>query len=273
MPQFFATFTANEFGWSDMKSACDQESFLARPVEATRHYHMRWSKFKAAFLKDGTDSPIGRIKRTWRGPRRPAAARTVRDRGGRVAGSGTRTSRADRSTSTWRSGSRSGPSDRRRSAEPRRERARRPPRGNGASSYSRSRRTTAATSTSTRVSRSPGSPTFSSTAGASTNTGRPSTHARPDTLGRSATASASTTRRASTSTGPGADDSARPTATERLQRRYATFEAEDQRISPYVTEWLLAWGANINVLRCTEGGFLAYIAKYAPRPRPVDGLV
>lgn len=43
---------------------------------------------------------------------------------------------------------------------------------------------------------------------------------------------------------------------------YGTVEAEDQCLSPYVPEWLLAWGAQINVQYCTGPGFLSYITKY-----------
>lgn len=37
--------------------------------------------------------------------------------------------------------------------------------------------------------------------------------------------------------------------------------ADDDRLSPYVPLWLLAWGASINVQFCTSAGFLNYIAK------------
>ena len=38
---------------------------------------------------------------------------------------------------------------------------------------------------------------------------------------------------------------------------------EDVRLSPYVAEWLLAWGASMNIQRCTGTGFLDYTSKYA----------
>ena len=38
---------------------------------------------------------------------------------------------------------------------------------------------------------------------------------------------------------------------------------EDERLSPYVPLWLLAWGANMNVQLMDHDRFLAYIAKYA----------
>lgn len=65
VPQYFATFTANEFGWSDMKRALDGRHFGERPVEATRHYFHRWSEFHKLFLADDIISPIGTIQRTW----------------------------------------------------------------------------------------------------------------------------------------------------------------------------------------------------------------
>ena len=37
-------------------------------------------------------------------------------------------------------------------------------------------------------------------------------------------------------------------------------QPEDQRLSPYVPLWLLAWGASMNVQYCTGAGFLSYIA-------------
>ena len=47
---------------------------------------------------------------------------------------------------------------------------------------------------------------------------------------------------------------------------------EDARISPYIPEWLLVWGANMNIQYCTSGGFLSYISKYVCKPEP-SGLV
>mmetsp|Transcript_26495 Transcript_26495/g.77750 ORF Transcript_26495/g.77750 Transcript_26495/m.77750 type:complete len:185 (-) Transcript_26495:59-613(-) len=60
-PEFFLTLTANEMGWTDLRRACGGLSHGARPVEATRHYHHRWSEFKSRFLKGAT--PIGHIER------------------------------------------------------------------------------------------------------------------------------------------------------------------------------------------------------------------
>ena len=50
------------------------------------------------------------------------------------------------------------------------------------------------------------------------------------------------------------------------------FEEEDGRLSPYVTEWLLASGASMNIQFCTTAGFLSYIAKYITKPEPYGTL-
>ena len=63
VPQFFATFTANEMGWDDLRRACSPSTFKNRPVQATRQYHHRWKLFKDGFLKGKT--PIGEIEHTW----------------------------------------------------------------------------------------------------------------------------------------------------------------------------------------------------------------
>ena len=49
-------------------------------------------------------------------------------------------------------------------------------------------------------------------------------------------------------------------------------QPEDQRLSPYVPLWLLAWGASMNVQYCTGAGFLSYIAKYVTKPEPYGTL-
>jgi hypothetical protein len=47
---------------------------------------------------------------------------------------------------------------------------------------------------------------------------------------------------------------------------YRTVRKEDQRLSPYVAEWLLAWGASMNIQRCTGAAFMHYTAKYVAKP-------
>ena len=65
VPQFFTTFTANEMGWADLAYACDGEDFDSRPIDATRHYHHRWTNFNNSYLKVGLASPLGKISRKW----------------------------------------------------------------------------------------------------------------------------------------------------------------------------------------------------------------
>ena len=62
-PQYWATFTCNESGWSDLKAACDGEHHSKRPVEATRQYNRRWDAFLKRYLTG--QSPIGNITRVW----------------------------------------------------------------------------------------------------------------------------------------------------------------------------------------------------------------
>ena len=64
-PQYFVTFTANEFGWEDLKAACEGDKFSNRPMDATRVYNHRWQAFLKKFLRPGTISPIGKIKHIW----------------------------------------------------------------------------------------------------------------------------------------------------------------------------------------------------------------
>ena len=62
-PTHWATFTANEGGWSDLIGACESEHYGARPVESTRQYNRRWDAFLKTYLQG--DSPIGHIDRVW----------------------------------------------------------------------------------------------------------------------------------------------------------------------------------------------------------------
>jgi len=62
-PQFFATFTANESGWSDLRAACGGKHHSQCPVEATRNYNRRWEAFLKKYLKGNT--PIGKVTRVW----------------------------------------------------------------------------------------------------------------------------------------------------------------------------------------------------------------
>jgi len=49
---------------------------------------------------------------------------------------------------------------------------------------------------------------------------------------------------------------------------YRCEKQEDERLSPYVPEWLLATGASMNIQYCDTTCFLAYIAKYITKPEP-----
>lgn len=64
-PQYFVTFTANEFGWSDMTDACGGLHHGQVPVKSTRHYFHRWKLFYEEYLKPGTKSPLGDITHVW----------------------------------------------------------------------------------------------------------------------------------------------------------------------------------------------------------------
>jgi hypothetical protein len=64
-PQYFVTFTANEFGWNDMTDACDGVHHGKVPVKSTRHYFHRWKLFQDEYLKPGTKSPLGEISEIW----------------------------------------------------------------------------------------------------------------------------------------------------------------------------------------------------------------
>jgi hypothetical protein len=46
---------------------------------------------------------------------------------------------------------------------------------------------------------------------------------------------------------------------------YKSTLEEDTRLSPYVPLWFLAWGAGMNIQRCTDAGFLSYISKYVTK--------
>ena len=52
-------------GWEDLKFACDNKRFSDRAVDATRHYHHRWTQFNSTYLKIGLKTPIGTIKHKW----------------------------------------------------------------------------------------------------------------------------------------------------------------------------------------------------------------
>ena len=65
VPQYFVTFTANEFGWEDLRAACGTGTHpYNSPIEATRHYEHRWKEFLGTYLKKGP-SALGTIENVW----------------------------------------------------------------------------------------------------------------------------------------------------------------------------------------------------------------
>lgn len=69
LPAYWATFTCNETGWSDLHAACGGEHHSQRPVGATRQYNRRWQAFLKKYLSG--QSPIGDITRVWAPDRAP----------------------------------------------------------------------------------------------------------------------------------------------------------------------------------------------------------
>ena len=61
LPKYFVTFTANEGGWTDMHAACGGRYHAEVAVNSTRHYFHRFDEFYAAYLKPGTQSPLGKL--------------------------------------------------------------------------------------------------------------------------------------------------------------------------------------------------------------------
>jgi len=212
VPQFFATFTANEFGWSDMKQAIHGAHFAEAPVDATRHYHYRWEVFKDMFLKPGTKSPIGTIERTWY--RHEDQARgSLHVHMAIWVVKGTEDPTAIIGTAP-------------RNCNSPEERAWR--------NFVLKVQTH---NCQKKCFYRHGEQTAECKGGYPRNL--------RDTLTHN-------------------DDTKR--------YEYTCLEKEDQRISPYVTLWLLAWGANVNVQYVTSAAFLGYIAKYVTKAEP-HGLI
>jgi len=220
LPQYFATFTANEFGWTDMTAACDGHQFNERPVESTRHYHHRWKLFKEKYLAPGTDSPIGLIERTWH-------RHEDQKRGSLHVHMAIWVARDTERTENIRG-------------------------------------------TAPRETVHPDGSVTPLTAA--------------EALWRDFVLNVQThecTRQCFFKKGvelnacksgyprPLRDEIVYNDDTGRFE--YVATEPEDTKLSPYVTEWLLAWGANINVQYCTTAHFLSYIAKYVTKPEP-NGL-
>jgi len=209
VPQFFATFTANEMGWDDLRRACSPESFKNRPVQATRQYQHRWKLFKDGYLKGKT--PIGEIIHTWsrqedqaRGSLHVHMAIWVRagtENADAIAGEAPRFSPGAKSEClAWRS-------------------------------FIRIVQRHECRGKCYDVA---GDPCESCKYGYPRRFPVPKTELNVET--------------------------------DRYE--YRCTEEEDSRLSPYVPLWSLAWGAAMNIQRCTGPAFLSYIAKYVTKIEP-----
>ena len=238
VPEFFATFTANEMGWTDLRRACDGASFGSRPVEATRHYHHRWQAFKSKFLTGKT--PIGHIEHIWyrheeqaRGSLHVHAAIWVR--------------RRQLADGSWASG-----------ATPEAIVAMRP-RPTDASSPLAHRWRTFVTALQLHLCQE----------GCHWKHGK-----RIDTRADGEPfCKGGYPRRLWSEVQLSERDHRGKLKRVQLDEQGERYEyraelEEDLRISPYVPLWLLAWGANMNIQFMTATSFLSYISKYVPKPEP-----
>ena len=238
VPEFFATFTANEMGWTDLRRACDGASFGSRPVEATRHYHHRWQAFKSKFLTGKT--PIGHIEHIWyrheeqaRGSLHVHAAIWVR--------------RRQLADGSWASG-----------ATPEAIVAMRP-RLTGVSSPLAHRWRQFVTALQLHLCQE----------GCKWKNGKRidrRADGQPFCKG-------GYPRRLWTEAQLRERDHRGELKRVQLDEQGERYEyraelEEDVRISPYVPLWLLAWGANMNIQFMTATSFLSYISKYVPKPEP-----
>ena len=230
LPKYFVTFTANEGGWTNMNAACGGRHHAEVPVNSTRHYFHRFDEFYAAYLKPGTQSPLGKIAHVWyrhedqqRGSLHVHAA-------------------------VWIDGE--------------------------ATHHA-------------IVGYAPKAPTKPVVLDANATRQQRDAYAKalisydarsawrqfvikvqnhdcrakcfeqcPDGKKECRYLYPRTIR----------DDWGYNADTDRNE--YPTFDAVDAKLSPYVAEWLLAWGAGMNIQYCTSSGFLSYIAKYITKPEP-----
>ena len=277
VPQYFVTFTANERGWADMTAACGGHHFSERPIESTRHYRHRWNTFNNMFLKPGTESPIGKISRTWwrqedqaRGSLHVHMALWVEPG----------TERPDGICAT----------------------APRSPNGQPLSAEEEAWRQFVL-----NVQRHDCYPKCKVKRGEMVDDckyGYPheiwSAVVDPDVVKaakselkvKQAVARAAKAASIISPSDADLDEHARKTAVEATDAaiavavakgelrqnadtgryEYSTQFLEDQRLSPYVPLWLMAWGASINIQFCTTAAFLSYIAKYVTKPEPYGVL-
>ena len=247
-PQFFLTLTANEMGWVDSRCACGGESHGARPVEATRHYNHRWQSFKAEFLHGKT--PLGEITHLWyrqeeqgRGSLHVHAALWVREGSAQPGEIHATAPRGPDFDPTAEQGS--------AAADP-----------------------TAGMTAEEKVWR-----TFILSVqrhdcreGCHWKCGqRVGDHFCKTGYPRRIWTAEELEKRVCRETGE-PDPNGEPVRVwrnpETDRYEYRTELPEDERLSPYLPLWSLAWGANMNIQFCTAAGFLGYISKYVPKPEP-----
>ena len=239
VPEFFATFTANEMGWVDLRRACGGASFGSRPVEATRHYHHRWEAFKSKFLHGET--PLGKVAHIW-------YRHEEQVRGSLHVHAAIWIERVRQPDGSWASGAKP---DAIRGVLPRvavdapvhHRRWRKFVHAlqlhvcqEGCRYKNRKR---------VNEPRADGHPFCKG--------GYPRRRWTSEELAEESSNGAPIRCKLDA-------------ASDRYE--YRTEGEEDLRISPYVPLWLLAWGANMNIQFMTATSFLSYISKYVPKPEP-----
>lgn len=224
-PQYWATFTCNEGGWSDLKAACRGEHHSKRPVEATRQYNRRWDTFLKKYLSG--QSPIGDITRVWwrqedqaRGSLHIHIVFWVAEGEGRTF-----------NDTTPLFGDKNILGTAPRECNTREERAWR--------------------KFVLRLQRHDCRPKCFQSRGEKCDECK---------YGY-----------------PRRSNSERKTTGCVINPASGRYEYnceydEDQRLSPYVAEWLLAWGASMNIQRCTGTGFMDYTSKCAAHPTRIEAL-
>ena len=239
VPEFFATFTANEMGWVDLRRACEGASFGSRPVEATRHYHHRWEAFKSKFLRGET--PLGKIAHIWYRHEEQA-------RGSLHVHAAIWIERVRRPDGSWASG-----------AKPDAIVGVLPRVAADAPAHHRKWRKFVHAlqlhvcqegcryKNKKRVN-------------------EPRADGHPFCKGGYPRRRWTSEELAERSSSGAAIRCKLDAASDRYE--YRTEAEEDLRVSPYVPLWLLAWGANMNIQFMTATSFLSYISKYVPKPEP-----
>jgi len=251
-PQFFLTLTANEMGWNDLRHACGGYSHGSRPVEATRHYQHRWTQFKSTYLAKGR-SPIGNITHLWYRHEEQARA-SLHVHAAIWVANGTENPSAIRATVPRGP---YGPADPTRGLDDDELQWRQFVLGvqmhqcQDGCHYRHGEFV---------------SDTFCKSGYPHEIWSEAELAVRVDASGNVIDPDREPNRYREGSP-------LRLRKNEEEDRYEYRIECEeDARISPYIPEWLLVWGANMNIQYCTSGGFLSYISKYVCKPEP-SGLV